>query len=128
MYENILKMAQENMKPFMQLAESNTALAVRLMKSQTEQTSELLTANLAHLQALAETKDLNAAVQMQQKFAESLGEKVMETAKQNTAEIESVLGEAGKVFEGSLVEVQNQAKKTVESIEKEIKKATNKAA
>jgi len=128
MYEDFMKMAQENLKPMMKLAENNTALAVNLMKAQADATAELMQGNLVHVQALAETKDLNAAVEMQQKYVEALNEKLVTVAKDNAAVIEAAVTEAGKIFEGSIAEVQAQAKKTAESIEKEISKAGKKAA
>ncbi len=128
MYEDFVKLAQESLKPVMKLAENNTALTVNLLKSQSEKTAELLQSNLSHLQALTATKDLNEAVQLQQKFVEELGEKLVTASKENAAAVESALTEAGKVFEGSLVEVQAQAKKTAEKIEKEMTKAAKKAA
>ena len=128
MYEDFMKMAQESLKPMMKLAENNTALAVKLMKAQSEATAEMMQENLAHVQALAETKDLNAAVEMQQKYVEALSEKLVTAAKDNAAVIEGAVTEAGKIFEGSIAEVQAQAKKTAESIEKEISKAGKKAA
>ena len=128
MYEDFMKMAQENLKPMMKLAENNTALAVKLMKAQADATAEMMQGNLVHVQALAETKDLNAAVEMQQKYVETLNEKLVTTAKDNAAVIEAAVTEAGKIFEGSIAEVQAQAKKTAESIEKEISKAGKKAA
>jgi phasin family protein len=128
MYENFVKLAQESMKPMMKLAENNTALAVKLLKSQSENAAELLQNNLAHVQALAETRDLNLAVEMQQKYVESLSEKMTSSARENAAVIENVVAEAGKVFEGSIAEVQAQARETVENIEKEIHKVNSKAA
>ena len=128
MYEDFMKMAQDNLKPMMKLAENNTALAVRLMKAQADATAEMMQGNLVHVQALAETKDLNAAVEMQQKYVEGLNEKLVTVAKDNAAVIEAAVTEAGKIFEGSIAEVQAQAKKTAESIEKEISKAGKKAA
>lgn len=128
MYEDFMKMAQESLKPVVKMAENNTALAVKLMQRQTESASELLQGNLAHMKALVETKDLNAAVEMQQKYVESLNEKLIDSAKENVAAIEAAISEAGKIFEGSFAEVQAQAKKTVENIEKEINKAGKKAA
>jgi phasin family protein len=128
MYENFVKLAQESMKPMMKLAESNTALAVKLLKSQSEIAAELLQNNLAHVQALAETRDLNLAVEMQQKYVESLSEKMTSSARENTAVIEDAAAEAGKIFEGSIAEVQAQARETVENIEKEIHKVNSKAA
>jgi phasin family protein len=116
------------MKPMMKLAENNTALAVKLLKSQSENAAELLQNNLAHVQALAETRDLNLAVEMQQKYVESLSEKMTSSARENAAVIENVVAEAGKVFEGSIAEVQAQARETVENIEKEIHKVNSKAA
>ena len=128
MYEDFMKMAQENLKPMMKLAENNTALAVKLMKAQADASAEMMQGNLVHVQALAETKDLNAAVEMQQKYVEGLNEKLVTVAKDNAAVIEEAVTEAGKIFEGSIAEVQAQAKKTAESIEKEISKAGKKAA
>ena len=72
MYEEFVKLAQENLKPMMQLAENNTALAVKLMQTQSENAVELLQNNLDHVQALVATKDLNDAVTLQQKYAETL--------------------------------------------------------
>ena len=128
MYEDFMKMAQESLKPMMKMAENNTALAVKLMKAQSDTTAELLQGNLDHFKALAETKDLNAAVEMQQKYLEALNDKLAAVAKDNTAAIESAVTEAGKIFEGSIADVQAQAKKAAESLEKEISKAGKKAA
>lgn len=128
MYENFVKLAQESFKPAMKLAENNTALAVNLLKSQSEQATELFQSNLSHLQALASTKDVNEVVQLNQKYVESLGEKLTSAGKENAAAVEAAISEAGKVFEGSLAEVQAQAKKTVAKVEKEINKAVKKAA
>lgn len=128
MYEDFMKMAQESLKPVMKLAENNTALAVKLMQTQAETTAEMMQSNLAHVQALVETKDLNVAVEMQQKYVETLNEKLVTVAKDNAAVIEAAITEAGKIFEGSLADVQAQAKKTAQNIEKEIAKSRKKAA
>ena len=128
MYEDFVKLAQDSLKPMMKLAENNTALAVKLMSAQSESVAELMESNLAHAQALAKTNDLNAAVEMQQKYVEELNDKLLTAAKENVAAIEAAVTEAGKIFEGSLAEVQAQAKKTVENIEKEMSKAGKKAA
>ena len=128
MYEEYVKLAQDSLKPVMKLAESNTVLAVKLLKSQSENAAELLQSNLAHVQSLVTTKDLNDAVELQQKYVEALNEKIVAVGKENTAVIEDAVNEAGKSFEGSLADVQAQARQTVENIEKEINKATTKAA
>ena len=128
MYEDFMKMAQESLKPMMKVAENNTALAVKLMKAQSESTAELLQGNLEHFKALAETKDLNAAVEMQQKYVEASNEKITVATKENTAAIEAAVTEAGKIFEGSIADVQAQTKKAAESLEKEFSKAGKKAA
>ena len=128
MYEDFVKLAQDSLKPVVKLAENNTALAVKLLQSQTENAAELMQGNLEHVKALVETKDLNVAVEMQQKYVEALNDKLVNAAKDNAAAIEAAVSEAGKIFEGSLAEVQAQAKKTVENIEKEMNKAGKKAA
>jgi hypothetical protein len=128
MYEDFMKMAQESLKPVMKLAENNTALAVKLMQAQADNAAEMMRNNLTHVQALAETKDMNAAVEMQQKYVEALNERLVTVSKDNAAVVEAAVTEAGKIFEGSLAEVQAQAKKTAANIEKEITKASKKAA
>ena len=128
MYQDFVKMAQDNMKPVMKLAENNTALAVNLFKSQSEKTVDFMQSNLAHLQALSATKDMNEAVSLQQKYVEELGEKWVSGSRENAAAVEAALTDAGKVLEGSMAEFQAQAKKTVEKIEKEISKGAKKAA
>jgi len=128
MYEDFMKMAQDSMKPMLKMVENNTAMAVKLMKAQSDTVAEMMQSNLAHLQALAETKDLNAAVEMQQKYVETVNEKLANVARDNAAVIEAAVTEAGKIFEGSLAEVQAQAKKAAETMEKEISKAGKKAA
>ena len=74
--------------------------------------------------ALVETRDLNTAVEMQQKYVESVDEKLVAVAKDNVAAIEAAVSEAGKIFEGSVAEVQAQAKKAAANLEKEMTKAS----
>ena len=127
MYEDFMKVAQESMKPMLKMAENNTAMAVKLMKAQADTTAEMMQSNLEHLQALAATKDLNVAVEMQQKYVETVNEKLVAVARDNAAVVESAMTEAGKIFEGSLAEVQAQAKQAAEKMEKEISKASKAA-
>jgi phasin family protein len=128
MYEDFMKLAPESLKPVMKLAENNTALAVKLMQAQSENTAQLMQDNLAHVQSLVATKDLNGAVEMQQKYVEALNEKLVAVAKDNAAVVEAAVTEAGKIFEGSLADVQAQTKKTAANIKKETAKASKKAA
>ena len=128
MYADFVKLAQDSLKPMLNLAENNTALVVKLLNSQAQKTSELLEGNLAHVQALVETKDANVALELNQKYVESLNQKWLETAKENAGVVESAVGEATKVLEGSIADIQAQAKKTVENIEKGLNKAGKKAA
>jgi phasin family protein len=128
MYEDFMKLGQESLKPVMKLAENNTALAVKLMQAQSENTDQLMQDNLAHVQSLVATKDLNGAVEMQQKYVEALNEKLVAVAKDNAAVVEAAVTEAGKIFEGSLADVQAQTKKTAANIKKETVKASKKAA
>ena len=97
MYEDFMKLAQDALKPAMKLAENNTALAVKLVQAQADNAAELMQANLDHVKALVETKDLNVAVEMQQKYVESLNDKLVTSAKENAAAIEAAVTEAGKM-------------------------------
>ena len=128
MYEEFVKLTQQSLKPVMKLAENNTALAVNLMKSQSGKTADLLESNLAHLQALAATKDVNEVVQLQQNYVQAVSDKLVAAGKENAAAVEAAVSEASKVLEGSMADVQAQAKKAVEKVEKEMTKAAKKAA
>ena len=128
MYEDFVKLAQDSLKPAMKLAENNTALAVKLLQNQADNAAALMQSNFEHVKSLVETKDLNEAVEMQQKYVEALNDKLVTVAKENASVIEAAVTEAGKIFEGSIAEAQAQAKKTVENIEKEMNKAGKKAA
>lgn len=127
MYEEFVKVAQDAMKPMMKLAENNTAMAVKLMQSGSDNAVEMIEGHLAHCKAMVEVKDLNVAVEMQQKYVEGINEKLVAVAKENAVVVEAAVTEAGKIFEGSMAEAQAQAKKTVENIEKEINKAAKAA-
>ena len=128
MYQEFVKLTQESLKPMMQLAEKNTALTVDMLKSQSEKAAELLESNLSHFLVLSQAKDFNGAAQLQQKYVETLSEKIVTASKENAAALKVALDEAGKAFEGSLAEVQAHAKKTAEKVEKEMTKAAKKAA
>jgi len=124
MYEEFAKMARDAMKPALKLVENNTDLMVKLLQAQSSKAAELMQGNLEHARALAATKDLNQAVEMQQKYLESLNEKLVAAARDNAAAIEAAVAEAGKILEGSFAEVQAQARQTVEKLEQEFSKAT----
>ena len=128
MYANVVEMAQKSMKPVVQLAENNTALAVKLISRQSEKAVELLEGNLAHLQALSAAEDFNGAVELQQKYLESLAEGYMAEAQESAAVVEEAAVEAGKILEGSWADAQEQVKVAAESVKKEVKKASKKAA
>lgn len=124
MYEEFMKVAQDAMKPAMKMVENNTALSIKMMQNGSANAIEVMQGNLEHVKALAETKDVNAAVEMQQKYVEGLNEMMVNMAKENAAMVETAVTEAGKIFEDSVAEVQAQAKKTVENIENEMNKAS----
>ena len=76
MYEEFMKVAQDAMKPAMKMAENNTALTVKLLQNNAANAVEVMQGNLAHVKALAETKDVNAAVpsKFRSKFKRKLKE------------------------------------------------------
>lgn len=117
MTQDFVKMAQDAMKPALKLAENNTALTVKLLQSQSAGVAELLQGNLEHVRALVETDDLKAAAEMQQKYVEGLNQKLVTMARDNAAAVEAAVAEAGKIFEGSVAEVQAEARKAAENME-----------
>ena len=123
MYEDFAKLAQDALKPALKLAENNTELMVKLLQSQSNKAAELIQGNLEHARALSGSKDVNQAVEMQQKYLESLNEQLVAAARENAAVIEAAVTEAGKILEGSFADVQAQARQTVEKLEAEFGKA-----
>ncbi|MEM7210022.1 MAG: phasin family protein [Pseudomonadota bacterium] len=128
MYSNVLEMAHKSLKPVVQIAENNTALAVKLVGRQSDAAVKLLEGNLAHLQALSSVEDFNGAVELQQKYVESLTEDYLSEARESSAAVEEAMTEAGKIFEGSWKNVQDQVKEAAETVKAEVKKAGKKAA
>lgn len=128
MYGEYSKMVREGFKPALKLAENNAALTVKLMHSHANSAADMIEANLAHMRAMVEVNDLNAAVELQQKHAESMVEKFASIARESTAAYEAAYTEAGKIFEAAYSDVQAEARKVAETFEKDVKKATKKAA
>ena len=128
MYEKALEMTKNSFKPMVQLAESNTALAVKLISRQSEKAVKMLEDNLAHVQALSAAEDFNGAVELQQKYVEAKAEEAMASARENAADIEEAVTEAGKILEGSWAEVQTQVKEAADVVKTEVKKAATKKA
>ena len=124
MNEEFAKMFQESMKPVLNLAQANTDAMVKLLKTQSEAAAELMEGNLAHIQALSKVEEPQAAVELQQKYMETLTEKFGSVAKENAAVIEAAVTEASKVFESSVVDFQEQTKKAAAKIEENLKKAS----
>lgn len=124
MNEEFTKMFQESMKPMMTLAQANTEAMIKLMKTQSEATAELMEGGLAHMQALVKIEEPQAAVELNQKYMETVTEKVGKVAKDNAAVIEAAVTEASKVFESSVVDFQEQTKKAAANMEKNLKKAS----
>ena len=124
MYEDFAKMAQEAMKPALKLAENNTQLVAKLLQSQSSKAAELLERNLEHAKSLSETKDVQEAVERQQKYLQSLNEELIAAARENASMIESAVTEAGKILEGSLADMQTQAREAVAKLEADFAKAT----
>ena len=118
MNEQMVKMAQDSLQPALRLAENGTALAVNLLQARASSAAELLEGNLAHVRALAASKDLNAAWELQTAYVESLGGKMAEAARADVVAVEAAAAEAGKILEGSMADAQAQARKAFDKLGK----------
>ena len=116
MNDQMVKMAQDSLQPALRLAENGTALAVNLLQARTSSAAELLESNLAHVRALAASKDLNAAWELQTAYVESLSGKMSEAARADVVAVEAAAAEAGKILEGSVADAQAQARKAFDKL------------
>lgn len=115
MYTNPQKLAQEMMKPVIELAANNTALAVKLIGRNAEAATKQLEGNLAHLKAMASIEDINGAVQLQKDYFKSNAEELQSEFAANVKIAQEAAMQFNKVAQDSWSEVKSQIQESVQA-------------
>jgi len=111
MYDKVVKEAQDNMKPVLDMVAINSAAVEKLVKQQADYMSELLNSGLNQARTVSEAKDPNAAVEAQKAYVEEMSSKLMEAAKQNLDVMMEAKDALAKVVETSVKDVQDKVSK-----------------
>ena len=111
MYENMFTDMQDKMKPAMEMLEVNSSAVEKLLKQQAELFNELVSAGFEHSKAVAETKDFGALTELQKAFFANMGQKMMDTSKQNLDVLVGAKDSITKIVEASFKGVQAKAPK-----------------
>ena len=115
MFSNPQKLAQEMMKPVIELAANNTAFAVKMIGRNAEAATKQLEGNLAHLKALATVEDVNGVVQLQKDYLKSATEDLQSEAAANAKIAQEAVMDFNKVAQDSWAEVKSQIQESVQA-------------
>ncbi|MFT6916399.1 MAG: phasin family protein [Motiliproteus sp.] len=85
MYQDIVENMKTQMKPVMDLVETNKVTLEALAALQKSSLHEVMKTSMDQLQALAECKDPQVAMELQAKFYQELGAKMSSTTEQSIA-------------------------------------------
>ncbi len=119
MYENIVENMKAQMKPVMDLAETNKTAMEKLANLQKDAMTEIMSASMEQFKALSKCKDPKAAMDLQNSFYKDLGAKMTNTAEQSIAAMTT----AKDAFSAA---VEVAVKKTAADVETAVKKASGK--
>jgi len=111
MYDKVVKEAQDNMKPVLDMVAINSEAVEKLVKQQANYMSELLNAGLNQARTVSQAKDPTAAVEAQKVYVEEMSSKLMEAAKQNLDVMMEAKDALAKVVETSVKDVQSKVGK-----------------
>lgn len=117
MYEKFLEDMKAQMKPVMELAETNKATMEKLANLQKDAMTEVTNASLEQLKSLSACKDPKAAMELQVNFYKALEAKMADSAEKSIA----VMSEAKHVFSNT---IESAAKKAAADVELAVKKAS----
>ena len=112
MHNDFIKAAQDNFKPVLKLAQSNTDCFVELLNNQAKVLSKVAHSNVSYWQALTATEDFEKAVELQQQHTENLQHEYVAWTRQNARVLEATADRASNIFEDSIAQVQETARKT----------------
>ncbi len=121
MYEKMIEDMKVQMKPVMDLAETNKKALEVLAGLQKDTMTELLNASLEQFKSLSECKDPKAALELNLSFYKALEAKLADTTGKSIAAM-------SEVKDAYVATVEKAAKKTASEVEEAVKKATSKIA
>lgn len=119
MYQDIVESMKTQMKPVMDLAETNKTTLEALATLQKNTLHEVMKTGMDQFQALAQCKDPKVAMELQAKFYKELGAKMTSSTEQSIAAMTT----AKEAFSTA---IEAAAKKTVTDVETAVKKAAAK--
>lgn len=111
MYDKVVKEAQDNLKPVMDMVAINSQAVEKLVQQQAAYMSEVLNAGLAQARTVSEAKDPASAAEAQKAYVEEMGSKLMAAAKQNLDVMMEAKDALTKVAEGAMKDVQAKVTK-----------------
>ncbi len=100
MYEKMFADMKTNMKPLMDLAETNKKTLETLAALQSECMQGTVSASVAQLKALSECKEPKSAVELQVKFYKEMEAKLTDTTKKGVQALTEAREAASKTLEG----------------------------
>tara|TARA_R110002167_G_scaffold83817_6_gene228147 strand:- start:766 stop:1158 length:393 start_codon:yes stop_codon:yes gene_type:complete len=119
MYQDIVENMKTQMKPVMDLAETNKSTLEALATLQKNTMHEVMKTGMDQFQALAQCKDPKVAMELQANFYKELSAKMTSTTEQSIAAMTT----AKDAFTAA---IDVAAKKTVADVETAVKKASGK--
>ena len=97
MHNDFIKAAQDNFKPVLKLAQSNTDCFVELLNNQAKVLSKVAHSNVSYWQALTATEDFEKAVELQQQHTENLQHEYVAWTRQNARVLEATADRASNI-------------------------------
>ena len=119
MYQDIVQNMKTQMKPVMDLAESNKSTLETLAALQKNTMHEVMKTGMDQFQALAQCKDPKVAIELQANFYKELSAKMTSTTEQSIAAMTT----AKEAFSAA---IEVAAKKTVADVDTAVKKVSAK--
>ncbi len=109
MYDQITEQLQKTLKPVTDLTNINVKTLEVLAEKQQNLFKTLLDSSTQFTQTAASNTDVNAAVEAQKAYAQTLQETIIAAAQDAYGVISSAQEESGKILQNVVTEVQAQA-------------------
>lgn len=96
---------KDSMKPVMDMAEINKKTAEKLISLQSSFVTDVVSASLAQMKILAETRDPKAALELQVKYLKDAEVKMTEVAEKELAALADAKAELSSLVEKSMTDL-----------------------
>jgi hypothetical protein len=99
MYEKFAIDSKFDLKPLMDLVETNVSVTEKLLQQQASYVVEVLNASVDHVKSLGDISEVSAAIEAQQSFAQSMGQRFVDVAKLQFETLTEAKDAASKLFD-----------------------------